>query len=333
MKNDGFTICVGVVLIKTMISQLVLVYPPFTNQEGVWLWGDEEVRGYVKESKLYMIVQRAELKFVDYQFIPDEFGKIRFRLKMGEIISPFINLSLKRVFEHLSINENDLIMELGDKLFRVKDEGSGDVILWCTPDVFLFKMWRLQFDVKTEAPFDFRIFTKFKLHYVGISKKNDSFTRLFGKPHHGRLNILSSEYTEQKESRMTDEMMILLFDIEKININSVIDEKDIDDLFHNVSDIATIADAEKAFIRLLDTKYNEVKYENYPKSTDGLNGEGLDRYSFSICEQISICTEKAEIRGIYLNDDYRFMDYQDQIMVVGEEAMIVKAKKEYVINI
>jgi hypothetical protein len=193
-------------------------------------------------------------------------------------------------------------------------------------------MWRLQLDVKTEAPFDFKRFTKFKLHYVGISKKNDSFSRLFGQSHHGRLNILSSEYTEQKESRMTDEMMILLFDIENININSTDYENSIDDLFHTSSDVATIADAEKAFIHLLDTKYNEVKYENYPSSVDGLSSEQLDNYSFAICEQISICTEKGEIRGVYLNDDYRFMDYQDQIVVSGDSAMIVKAKKEYNIS-
>lgn len=316
-----------------MISQLVLAYPPFSNQEGVWLWKDEEVKEYVKKSKLYMIAQRQEIQFVDYEFIPDEFGKLRFRLQMGDIVSPYINLSLSIVFKQWGIENDALIMELGDKLFRIKEECSGDIKFWCTPDVFLFKMWRVQLDVKTEAPFDFRIFTKFKLHYVGISKKNDSFSRLFGKPHHGRLNVLSSEYPEKKESRITDEMLILLFDVESININSAIDKKDIDELFYTVPDIATIADAEKAFIHLLDTKYNEVKYENYPRSTDGLDGKGLDRYSFSIREQISICTDKAEVRGVYFKEDCRFMDYQDQIMVVEDMAMIVKAKMEHAINL
>ena len=49
---------------KSQISILKLVYPPISNQYAEWLSKDsKEIRDQLKDSNLYMIVQRAEAKF------------------------------------------------------------------------------------------------------------------------------------------------------------------------------------------------------------------------------------------------------------------------------
>ena len=58
---------------KSLINTLSLVYPPITNQEADWLWEDRDVREYVKESKLYMIVQRRCIEFYEQKFIFEKF--------------------------------------------------------------------------------------------------------------------------------------------------------------------------------------------------------------------------------------------------------------------
>ncbi|MNW55600.1 hypothetical protein D3C74_332770 [compost metagenome] len=51
-----------------------------------------------------------------------------------------------------------------------------------------------------------------------------------------------------------------MFEIDKLNINIFDRIEDIDEQinYHTEYEIAIIADAEKAFIKLLETKYNEV---------------------------------------------------------------------------
>lgn len=68
---------------------LNLVYPPISNQEGVWFWEDKEVREYVKSSKLYMLVHRKELKFLDVDLKEIPRGIFRFRISMGEYQSSY----------------------------------------------------------------------------------------------------------------------------------------------------------------------------------------------------------------------------------------------------
>ena len=75
--------------------------------------------------------------------------------------------------------------------------------------------------------------------------------------------------------------MILMFNIRYFTINTIEDFN-----YYINDDNLVIADAEKAFVKLMDTKYNEVKYEQYPFSKDGLYTTDLDRYVYSINEEI-----------------------------------------------
>lgn len=306
---------------------LDLVYPPISNQEGEWFWKDEEVREYVKGSKLYMLVHREELKFQD--IILEELirGVFRFKIKMGEFVSSEFKYAFTEDIGKLIDYHGPFNIEEGDKLLRITRERDGEVLYWATPDKILFDAIKGYIELEMQNEKDIEYLQTFDLLYVGISKKDDSFSRLFKKEnHHGRLEILSNEYTKGETARMTDELMILLFEVNWFNINICDSIEQLADLNSYTDDeIAVLADAEKAFICLLDTKYNKQKYKSYPKGKDGLFDKGLQGYMYGINYNLTLRTDCMEFCGKidnYLN--------RDQIAVQGSELYYAHNGEMYV---
>ena len=300
---------------------LDLIYPPISNQEGVWFWEDEEVRKYVKQSKLYMLVHRKELKFVDVDVKKIPMGIFRFKISMGEYISSYFSYQFTENIVKLIEECDALEFEEGEKLFRITKAESGEVLYWATPDKILYDSITKNIILESANPADVELLQKFDLLYVGISKKNDSFSRLFEKAHHGRLNILSNENTKDKSSRMTDELMILLFEVKWFNINIMNSLEDIENLFtYTDNEEAIVADAEKAFVSMLESKYNEVKFKQYPKGKDGLFNKSLQAYSYSINYNLTISTDKASIVGKY--DDIN----RDSIVIQNNKVSIIRSE-------
>ena len=300
---------------------LDLIYPPISNQEGVWFWEDEEVREYVKSSKLYMLVHRKELKFVDVDITQIPMGIFKFKISMGEYKSSYFSYqftdNIAKLIEEIGAFE----VEEGDKIFKIKKSEDGEILYWATPDKILYDAITENIVLEAENVTEIQKLQKFDLLYVGISKKNDSFSRLFEKPHHGRLNILSNENTKDKLSRMTDELMVLLFEIKWFNINTMGIGSDFQNLFTYTDDEESIvADAEKAFVSILESKYNEVKFKQYPKGKDGLFDKGLKGYSYSINYDLTISTDKASIVGKY--DDF----IRDSIIIQDNNVNLCKTE-------
>src|SRR4030042_4917332 len=135
-----------------------------------------------------------------------------------------------------------------------------DVIEWFTTEKLLFDKWRGHPGITGLN--NYRDFTKYYLHYVGISKKEDSLTRLVIKPHDARLRILSNEYAESHGSRVTDETVLFFFRIEPLRVTIVESEEDINELVNGVvfDKQRIISDCEKAFINILESKYNTITF-------------------------------------------------------------------------
>lgn len=294
---------------------LDLVYPPISNQEGCWFWKDKEVREYVKSSKLYMLVHRKELKFFDIVLTEIPKGIFKFRISMGEYQSSYFSYQFTGNLAILIEKYGTLTIEEGEKLFRIKQEETGDVLYWATPDKILYEGITGNIILESENVIDIKMLQKFDLLYVGISKNNDSFSRLFGEAHHGRLNILSNEMTKEKSSRMTDELMILLFEVTWFNIN-ILD--DIDSFVYTDDEKAIIADAEKAFVSILNSKYNEIKFKNYPDGKDGLFNKGLQGYAYSINYDLTLSANEIDFVGKY--GDFR----RDYIIIHGNDVELQK---------
>ena len=82
---------------------------------------------------------------------------------------------------------------------------------------------------------------------------------------------------------------------------------------------AIVSDAEKAFISMMESKYNEIKFRQYSQGEDGLYSKGLWEYSYSINYNLSMFTDKGCIIRKY--DDYN----RDAIIIQGDQLNIIKA--------
>lgn len=276
------------------INALTLVYPPISNQVADWLSDVAEVREYVKHSKLYMIAQRHEVLFTNYTVTNDHI--FQFGLRCGDTSKGNLSIDLSKLIE----NSLDTIeYEIGPQIFRIwsgNEEGKRDRLeYWATTDKILFDHSRRR--IKIDGLSNTHDFSDFDLYYVGISKERDSFSRLFDEGHKNRLRILSNETQYEEGRRLTDEIFIFFFDVLDYGIKTLsIDDLDLPEPLEKKK---LVADAEKAFIKILDCKYNEEKYKNYPKGGDGLYKSGLDRYCYLIDEDISLKTDIGEIIGAH----------------------------------
>jgi hypothetical protein len=275
---------------------LKLVYPPITNQEGEWLYEVPEVREALRDSKLYVLGQRESLVFEDYT-VNEESHVFEFYLRCGSLRVGPVSMSL----DQLKITTSFQV-EIGPSIFKIREAPlnmEDDPLYWCTPNILLTQWFNELISLKgLESAWELM---RFKMHYVGISKENDSFQRLFDTGHKARTAILTNERQISPESRVSDELMLFMFRVDPSTFETCITEEDVDSLWLEPDQYpdqkAYAADAEKALVKIMDSQYNEKKFPNYPKGTDGLWGKGLDRYGFYFEELVEFVTDKSSIRG------------------------------------
>ena len=102
-------------------------------------------------------------------------------------------------------------------------------------------------------------------------------------------------------------------------------EEDVDELLKDptVNKLPLVADAEKAFVKMLNTQYNTIKYKRFPRGSDGLYSAGLDTYTYVINEDLTFETDHETIRGAYVAD-HTGPRARDMILIKGEEVTVAK---------
>jgi hypothetical protein len=300
---------------KKTFNRLILEYFPISNQEAEWLNSSKEFREQVAKSKLYMIGQRKEIIMANFQLVDYE---LKLDLLFGSKVVESITIPLNQFDE---LENSSCFLELGKKIFRIKkNKEDNEPVYWATPDRLLIDHWRQHKIINGFK--NFRELTKFYLYYVGISKKSDSISRLFSQAHKNRVKILTNERQINSTARLTDELYIFLFDIKpQITVVSGDDMPRFDGELET-DKIKTISDAEKAFVKIMNSKYNSEKYENYPKSKDGLYDEGLERYGYVIDESISFETDTVTIWGQedFFDEELRAADL---ILIEGDKVELL----------
>ncbi|NDV45272.1 hypothetical protein [Flagellimonas sediminis] len=110
---------------------------------------------------------------------------------------------------------------------------------------------------------------------------------------------MSNEFPQNFGSRITDEIVLFFFDIKSLEIKQYQYPTDFNEIGKNELEnrLRIFKDAERAFVRILDTDYNEVKFKNYPNYMNSLFNSTVERYSFSINEDIEFVTDKTTIYG------------------------------------
>jgi len=323
---------------KVQLNFLKLVYPPISNQEAEWLQIDPEFRKEIKYSNIYMIGQRAESKFdIPLESVEkmNNSGILNFRY-YSDTASTGTSVDFNKLLKYHDIDHDryEIKIELGDKLIRIwkcdkKTRESINVIDWFTTEKLLYDRW-------TGHPAigglkNYREFTKYYLHYVGISKKEDSLTRLVVKPHDKRLRILSNQSPESIGSRVTDEIVLFFFRVSPLRVITVESEEEINELVDGTffDHQRIFADAEKAFVNILESKYNTIRFSEYPKGKDGLYDTGLKRYGYVIGEDISFVTDYQDIVGSYISDE-TLPENADLILIEGDQVSLRKHKNGYI---
>lgn len=304
-----------------------------SNQEAEWLKTDGEVEMMLRHSDLYMIGQRREAKFQWDEANLWRGPGIAFGFEIPGVASGEGFLSIENDFR----GSKTVQYEFGDKYVRVSippkgqkfeelpDQLSpdqiGDVVWWYSTESLLFSKWRG--DPRVKGLDNYRDFTQYSLHYVGISTEQDSYERLLAHGHHKRVAVLSNETQYVPDARLTDEIYLFFFRSDPLFIHTF---ETIDD-FSNFgakmpfTEKQASADAERAFTKFLNTRYNELKYKSFPKGKQGLYDVGLARYAHVIAEDISFTTDDAVFRGGY-DESLPCSEEADAILVSGDEAQI-----------
>lgn len=312
------------------LHKLSLVYPPVSNQVAEWIKNDPEVQEIIHESNIYFIAQRPEMYFI---FDQKSIERLAIERKIeGSLISNDYNskfwIDVNGIIEYYKdeIKSIDNVnIEVGEKIIKIKN--CDDILTWFTVEKLLFDRSRNLSII--HGLDDYRLFNKYFLHYVGISKEDDSLRRLVIKPHDKRIRILSNEYPFSKGSRPSDEITFFFFKLSTLEAH-VLEDGKVDDFVDRMGKITgtmieRIADAEKALISVLDTKYNTMKYSDYPKSIDGLYSYEINQYAYFIGESYSFITESNTIVGNWTDDDFDKDNIADFIAIADNTVTLYKA--------
>jgi len=306
------------------------VYPPISNQEAEWLRKEPDVQDELRESNFYMIGSRAEAKLENLT-ADQENNTLDFDFVTGDGKSDHVQIRvnyLPGVAEGNS--QHGFILECGPKFARIwaadkNGERTDDLLDWFTTEKLLFDRWQGKPGI--EGLNHFREFTRYELLYAGISKQEDAFERLLNKPHDKRLRILANEPQIAEGARVTDETYLFFFktDVLRIHTFDIDSEFSEEDFDPDLRDTRILADAEKAYVRFVQSRYNTIKYKDYPKGADGLFGSGLNRYCYVIGEDLTFHGPGATIVGAY-EPDLPASNDADGIFIEGEEARLIKAE-------
>lgn len=308
-------------------TALTLVYPPISNLEAIWVADDVEVQDRLRQSDFYMIVGRQEAFFADDSVTFDEErGILNLVVTLGGGLSTAGTVDVGAVVDE-DLPETTWI-HIGPKLVQIWDrpaeESGARVLQWFTPDKLLWDLsrgvpgldgWPLRRDVSV-----------FDLLYVGIAKTGDTYRRLIADAHATRQRVLGNEPQRRPGARATDETYLLMFRADTTFITSVDPEHQFSerDLSPPAAQKAVVADAEKAFIRLLDPPYNVQKYARYPRGKDGLYDARLTRYAYSVGEDITLLTPNGPFQGRRDGPPTHAPTGHDLIMIEGDDVRLLR---------
>lgn len=312
--------------VRSKISTLELVYPPISTQEAVWLEQDGEVEALLRQSDFYMIVGRAEASFEEIDFDPDT-GCLTFRFCVGDDFTDDVVIDLRDRPAFVDHQGEDYEMEIGPKLIRIwsgepQAEGS-EVVDWFTTEKLLFERWRGHPGIKGFERY--REAATYDLLYVGIAKVGDSFDRLMANGHKARMTILGNEAQRKPGARVADEIHLLMFRVDAVGITTYSPDHDFTDADFDPTfeSKRIVADAEKAFVHLLDPSYNKQKFANYPHGKDGLYGSGYVRYGYNLIENLTLRAPNGDFKGGRDQRTNYISNEGDAIFVEGDQVELL----------
>ena len=306
-----------------------------SNQEAIWLLDDSETAEELKKSDFYMIAQRAEAKFENWVLDADDEGDPRIRATVSTSdLSDSFELNIAQLLADGPFEETpveSIVVEFGDKVINILSaELSGEVLL----DFFTTEKLIWQRSLRRPGISGLNLvrqFATYNLLYVGMAKESNTFSRLIAGSHEARQRILGEQFAVRAGSRVSDEVILFAFNIDHFGFRTL-SNKDVFSVRTPgqiiAHDRAVTADAEKAFIALLDPRYNRQKYANYPRGEDGLYSAGLTSYGYFLCENVTFTTSSLSLVGatkpVWSGGQCERLptDGADVILITGDDVVV-----------
>lgn len=316
---------------KNKLTVLTTVYPPISNADAVRLMRIPAVEEMLRTSDFYMIGARAQARLSNPRFDHDR-NEMNFDFLIGDEPPCPVRVALQELPGVKALEGEKFIVEFDEAGagFRVWDKAGPkadeEPAEWFTTEKLLWDRTRGRPGIYGLD--NCRDLATYDLLYVGIAKVGDSFDRLLARGHKARQEILSSEHARAPGARPSDEIFLFLFKVEPLIMTTFdFDHEFSDEDMSGAYDAKRIvADAEKAFVHLLDPPYNREKFRNYPKGKDGLFGQGYQRYGYVIGEQMAFDTPHGRVRGGV--DQFGMISNDaDAIFVEGETVTLYTAEE------
>lgn len=309
-----------------LINDIELGYAPISAYHFGLLLRDKKFYDNVLDSHLYMITQRKEITFNNFNFSKN--GEVSFEIHQEDnpeiiicsfsIYQEFIKPNIKNRLEirlHDRKNTNEKKNQPpynGTQAFSIQERdllsGKTQIITWFSPDKLFQKHWNGQLIAKFSN--DYKNMLEYKVHYVGKSTEQNICARLTG--HSTFQQILLNEEPLVFGNIPSNEIMILLLRIKDNNSITIFDEDSSDDdLSHLIegyyfpNDKIISSDAEKALIKYLQPQYNNILYNSFPNKKDLINSDFHSEISYAFSDPITLIYNKGIIKGGSLYDDER----------------------------
>lgn len=314
---------------KVKVSFLELVFPPISNHEAVQVKNEPALEHRLRQSDFYMIGGKPQGTFKNIS-LDDDSNTLKFDFCVGEEIKDTGSIDLLAFLSHMEEEGAEIrtSSRFIDFVRPTSDGSSGLVMERFTPEGILWHKTRgtpgiLGLNKNKEL-------STYDLLYVGIAKVGDSYDRLLAKGHLARMEILANEPQRYPGARVSDETFLFLFKIEPLFISTYRGDHEFtdQDISPTYDPKRIVADAEKAFVSLLQPQYNVVKFKKYPGGTDGLYNSGLDRYGYSIGESLTF----NSVHGRIVGGRHLFggmTNSADFIMVDGEQVNFYIAGEDF----
>lgn len=296
---------------KMQACTFSLVSHPITNNEFSNKQQKNNLKSSLKKSKLYAIAQ-ARYPRIDFKLRESDveitisngeqksIGYINilylFEVNYPEYIDAIRNRKLLLNFRTYS-NPNCYFV------IGVKDKATGKMVREGMIEISAWQMlfYRSRGEHYISGFDNYNDFLKLFIHYVGKTS-NSTYERL-SKGHHARLSILSSEKPINRQNLLSEELLILAFEVDAVNI---VQDPDLHGLVETkVDDVVDLV--EKSLISSLMPKYNEIKYNSHGEKFK--DSDMLDSCCLTLNDNIQLFTDEAEFRGKYSQSGFSNSDY------------------------
>lgn len=303
-------------LSKNLFNQIRLAYAPLTSFEFAKLKKDADINEAIKLASLYLIAQRPVISFENFVFNTNKLV-ISFEIHQKEnpvylkcelpLFQENIGLSKTdsyalafNFFDEKNLRETTVINDVHSFSILKEIEGGDEFKVWFSPEKLLFDWLRRGINCMIQG--DYKAFLSYDVHYVGKATKQSILKRLNGHPK--LQDVLSLERPRTKGQYTANEVVILMFEFKENLQHEIISEETPPDKVADIilgknypSQETIFLEAEKALIKAMQPKYNEVLFGIYPKSDDGLYSEKINNITFTFVDPLTLKYPEGSIMG------------------------------------